>query len=82
MHTCVHTYMYWVNPTGRQMTKIKKGQEKHDQGIGLNGSVQNRIIAVFMSCNQVLEARLLERGKTSGRTDDNLESIKKRCVHI
>ena len=26
----------------------------------------------------VLERRLLERGKTSGRIDDNLESIKKR----
>jgi hypothetical protein len=27
-----------------------------------------------------MEARLLERGKTSGRTDDNIESIKKRSV--
>ena len=25
-----------------------------------------------------MEARLLERGKTSGRSDDNIESIKKR----
>ena len=25
-----------------------------------------------------MEARLLERGKTSGRTDDNIESIRKR----
>lgn len=28
----------------------------------------------------VLEKRLLERGKTSGRTDDNLEAIRKRFV--
>jgi len=28
----------------------------------------------------ILQARLLERGQTSGRTDDNIESIKKRFV--
>lgn len=37
-------------------------------------------MAILLSPNTqaVLERRLLERGKTSGRTDDNLESIKKR----
>jgi UMP-CMP kinase len=34
---------------------------------------------LFYDCpEEVMEARLLERGKTSGRSDDNLESIKKR----
>mmetsp|Transcript_31617 Transcript_31617/g.57502 ORF Transcript_31617/g.57502 Transcript_31617/m.57502 type:complete len:1768 (+) Transcript_31617:51-5354(+) len=34
---------------------------------------------LFFDCpEEVMEARLLERGKTSGRADDNLESIKKR----
>ena len=34
---------------------------------------------LFYDCPEdVMESRLLERGKTSGRTDDNLESIKKR----
>ncbi|CAJ1438493.1 unnamed protein product [Effrenium voratum] len=34
---------------------------------------------LFFDCSEeVMEARLLERGKTSGRADDNLESIKKR----
>ncbi|KAJ3394771.1 hypothetical protein HDU84_006914 [Entophlyctis sp. JEL0112] len=34
---------------------------------------------LFFDCPlQVLEARLLERGKTSGRVDDNLETIRKR----
>ena len=34
---------------------------------------------LFFDCPEdILEARLLERGKTSGRSDDNLESIKKR----
>ena len=36
---------------------------------------------LFYDCPEaVMEARLLERGKTSGRTDDNIESIKKRFV--
>eukprot|EP00929_Paragymnodinium_shiwhaense_P113635 TRINITY_DN81924_c0_g1_i1.p1 TRINITY_DN81924_c0_g1~~TRINITY_DN81924_c0_g1_i1.p1 ORF type:complete len:1781 (+),score=505.68 TRINITY_DN81924_c0_g1_i1:112-5454(+) len=34
---------------------------------------------IFFDCSEdVMEARLLERGKTSGRSDDNIESIKKR----
>ena len=34
---------------------------------------------LFYDCpEEVMQERLLERGKTSGRTDDNLESIKKR----
>jgi len=34
---------------------------------------------LFYDCpEEVMEARLLERGKTSGRTDDNIESIRKR----
>jgi len=32
----------------------------------------------FECSEAVMEARLLERGKTSGRSDDNIESIKKR----
>jgi UMP-CMP kinase family protein len=36
---------------------------------------------LYFDCPQnILETRLLERGKTSGRADDNLESIKKRFV--
>ena len=34
---------------------------------------------LFYDCpEEVMESRLLERGKTSGRSDDNIESIKKR----
>lgn len=34
---------------------------------------------LFYDCpEEVMEARLLERGKTSGRSDDNIETIKKR----
>ena len=36
---------------------------------------------LFYECGQAeLERRLLDRGKTSGRDDDNIESIKKRFV--
>ena len=34
---------------------------------------------LFYDCSEeLMEERLLERGKTSGRTDDNIESIRKR----
>ena len=36
---------------------------------------------LFLDCPfEVMTARLLERGKTSGRSDDNEESIKKRLI--
>ena len=36
---------------------------------------------LFLDCPQeVMLERLLERGKTSGRSDDNIESIKKRFI--
>ncbi|KAL9644216.1 hypothetical protein ABK040_005677 [Willaertia magna] len=39
------------------------------------------LFVLFFDCpEEILEERLLERGKTSGRTDDNIESIKKRFV--
>ncbi len=37
-----------------------------------------QMVLVFDCPEKVLEERLLARGKTSGRSDDNLESIKKR----
>jgi len=34
---------------------------------------------MFFECSStVMESRLLERGKTSGRADDNVDTIKKR----
>jgi len=37
-----------------------------------------RAVLFFEATEEVLEGRLMERGKTSGRSDDNLKSIKKR----
>jgi len=46
---------------------------KFDQEVCLSNSV------LFFTCTEeVMLQRLLERGKTSGREDDNVESIKKR----
>ena len=36
------------------------------------------MVLAFEAAEAVLEARLIQRGLTSGRADDNLESIKKR----
>lgn len=34
---------------------------------------------IYVKCSDaVMEQRLLERGKTSGRSDDNIQTIKKR----
>jgi len=44
----------------------------------LGDSVNVRSCLYFDCSEAVMEARLLERGKTSGRIDDNLKSIKKR----
>jgi UMP-CMP kinase len=39
----------------------------------------NFAFVLFFDCpEEVLESRLLKRGESSGRTDDNLESIRKR----
>ncbi|KAJ3038851.1 hypothetical protein HDV00_000257 [Rhizophlyctis rosea] len=39
---------------------------------------QCKFVLYFECTEQLLEQRLLERGKTSGRADDNMETIKKR----
>ena len=46
----------------------------------LDGKVNVKFTLFFECSEQCMEARLLERGKTSGRSDDNMEAIKKRFV--
>lgn len=44
-------------------------------------NVAEVLFLLFLDCpNEVVVERLLERGKTSGRTDDNAETIQKRLV--
>ncbi|KAK2751956.1 hypothetical protein FQN55_008698 [Onygenales sp. PD_40] len=52
---------------------------KMDQGIFFEETVCPSTATVFLSCSEeVMRGRLLKRGETSGRDDDNEESIKKR----
>ena len=50
-----------------------------DQAIEFENTIGPCRLALFFKCPlETLEARLLERGKTSGRADDNIDTIKKR----
>lgn len=52
---------------------------KMDQALTFEDQIVKSRFTLFFECpEQVMLERLLERGKTSGRTDDNIESIKKR----
>lgn len=52
---------------------------KMDQAITFEEQIVPSAFTLFFECpEQVMLERLLERGKTSGRADDNIESIKKR----
>lgn len=52
---------------------------KMDQAVKFEESVCPARLVLFFDCpEEELERRLLERGKTSGRADDNAESIRKR----
>lgn len=52
---------------------------KMDQALTFEREIVPSSFTLFFECpEEVMLKRLLERGKTSGRTDDNIESIKKR----
>lgn len=52
---------------------------KLDQAYKFEDTVCPAKLVLFFDCpEKVMEERLLERGKTSGRADDNAESIRKR----
>ena len=52
---------------------------KMDQAHKFEETVCPAKLVLFYDCpEETMEARLLERGKTSGRADDNAESIRKR----
>ncbi|KAG5928107.1 hypothetical protein E4U42_001268 [Claviceps africana] len=64
-------------PKGRFL--IDGFPRKLDQAYKFEESVCPAKMVLFFDCpEKVMEARLLERGKTSGRADDNAESIRKR----
>eukprot|EP00762_Andalucia_godoyi_P002667 ANDGO_03419.mRNA.1 Uridylate kinase len=50
-----------------------------DQAVAFEDSVQKCKFVLFLDCDEAtMEARLLRRGETSGRIDDNAETIRKR----
>ncbi|KAI9841469.1 MAG: bifunctional uridylate/adenylate kinase [Sclerophora amabilis] len=52
---------------------------KMDQALHFEASVCPSRLTLFFDCPEdVMLTRLLDRGKTSGRSDDNIDSIKKR----
>jgi UMP-CMP kinase len=52
---------------------------KLDQAHAFERTVVPSKFTLFFDCSEaVMEKRLLHRGETSGRADDNMESIKKR----
>lgn len=52
---------------------------KMDQAAFFESSVCHSRCTIFLDCPEdIMKERLLNRGKTSGRSDDNEESIKKR----
>ncbi|KAJ7273441.1 UMP-CMP kinase [Mycena haematopus] len=67
----------WADGCGRFL--IDGFPRKMDQAIKFDEEVcQASLVLFFSTTEEVMLERLLERGKTSGREDDNAESIKKR----
>ncbi|KAJ1024784.1 hypothetical protein NDA16_002824 [Ustilago loliicola] len=67
----------WTDGKGRFL--VDGFPRKMDQAIKFDESVCPSQFVLFLQCSEeVMLERLLERGKTSGRADDNIESIKKR----
>jgi len=64
---------------GNKLFLIDGFPRKMDQALTFEDQIAKSSLTIFFECpEQVMLERLLERGKTSGRTDDNIESIKKR----
>ncbi|KAH9174250.1 UMP-CMP kinase [Lactarius sanguifluus] len=69
----------WGDGKGRFL--IDGFPRKMDQALKFEEDVCTSSLVLFFTTNEeTMLERLLERGKTSGRDDDNIESIKKRFV--
>ncbi|KAF4614644.1 hypothetical protein D9613_002830 [Agrocybe pediades] len=67
----------WKDGRGRFL--IDGFPRKMDQAVKFDETVcLSSMVIYFSTTEEVMLGRLLERGKTSGREDDNVESIKKR----
>jgi len=67
----------WSDSRGRFL--IDGFPRKMDQALGFEEQVCSSSLVLYYSTTEdVMLTRLVKRGKTSGREDDNIESIKKR----
>ncbi|OCL15304.1 UMP-CMP kinase-like protein [Glonium stellatum] len=68
-----------IENEGKRMFLIDGFPRKMDQALVFEKGVCPSRFTLFFHCpEEVMQERLLNRGKTSGRSDDNSESIKKR----
>ncbi|KAJ9645283.1 bifunctional uridylate/adenylate kinase [Coniosporium tulheliwenetii] len=69
-----------IDKEGKHMFLIDGAlPRKMDQALKFEEAVCKSKFTLFFDCpEEVMQERLLNRGKTSGRSDDNAESIKKR----
>lgn len=68
-----------IEQEGKRMFLIDGFPRKMDQALRFEETVVPSKFTLFFDCPEsVMHERLFNRGKTSGRADDNLESIKKR----
>jgi len=68
-----------IEKEGKRMFLIDGFPRKMDQALAFEATVCPSRFTLFFDCPEdVMQERLLNRGKTSGRSDDNAESIKKR----
>ncbi|KJX95815.1 uridylate kinase like protein [Zymoseptoria brevis] len=68
-----------IETTGNRKFLIDGFPRKMDQAVEFERQVVKSKFTLFFDCpEETMRERLLNRGKTSGRADDNEESIKKR----
>jgi len=68
-----------IDETGERRFLVDGFPRKMDQALKFEEAVCPSKFTLFFDCPEsVMQERLLDRGKTSGRSDDNEDSIKKR----
>jgi len=68
-----------IKDNGNRKFLIDGFPRKMDQAVKFEEAVVPSKFTLFFDCpEEVMQERLLKRGETSGRADDNMESIKKR----
>jgi len=73
------TILRTIDETGNRKFLVDGFPRKMDQALKFEEAVCPSKFTLFFDCPEsVMQERLLDRGKTSGRADDNEESIKKR----